>query len=336
VSCGDYRPFKESLTDADGGYAFEVFRAQAQGLTEGVGDRCFRAEVEFRSGSRASTVLPRLYGPETLPGLPDWQPAMTLDAGVLAFTPVAPLPAEETLDGEQLTHRLEARTADGGLAWAQDDRLLRVAGLEAPRAERVPLTFDDAVLVEDEAVTVRLRARVVGVVEAEGPFGGGRGFGSPVEVDGAGTLSLPARAAPPTRGLPCVGFGAPCALTDGALEPREPAGQVTALALDFPTPLVPRWLVVRGLEVDSPLLGVQLLALDGGVAAQAQYLAAESLWDPVAAPRDEPLPDGGVLRQGEARLRFLAIPLDAGVPVGGVRVTEPVGLRRAAELSVVE
>lgn len=336
AACGDYRSFKETVTDADGGFSFEVFRAQAQALVEGLEDRCFRAEVDFSSGARASTVVLRLFGPETLPVLPDWRPAMSLDAGSLFFTPVAPLPAEEALDGEQVTHRLEARTVDGGLAWRQDDRVLVVAGREEPRAVRVPLTFDEALLVEDEALTLRLRGRVVGMFEAEGPFGGGRGFANPVEVEASEAIAVAARAAPPTRGLPCADYGSPCALTDGALAPQEPERSGNALVLELPTPLAARWLVLRGLETESPLLGVQLTGVDGGAVLQSQYLAPESLWDPVDAPRDVPLPDGGVRRAGEERLRFVAIPLDAGAPVTRVRVSEPVGLRRAAELSVLE
>jgi hypothetical protein len=334
--CGGFAPFKEAVTDADGGYSFEVFRAQAQGLTEGVGDRCFRAEVEFASGARSSTTVQRLIGPVSLPPLLDWRPGLQLDAGLVTFAPVAPLTDGSSPEGDQVTHRLEARTADGGLAWRQDDRVLLVTGAEAPRPSRVPLTFDDAALVEDEALTLRLRARVVFVQSGEVLFGGALGFAAPVEVEAAEAVLVAGRSAPPTRGLPCPGYGSPCALTDGALEPREPVGPSAALSLDFPTPLVPRWLVVRGLETESPLLGVQLTGVDGGAVLQSQYLAPESLWDPVDAPRDVPLPDGGVLRWGEARLRFLAIPLDAGVPVAGVRVSEPVGLRRAAELSVLE
>ncbi len=337
--CGELKPFKDAITNADGGFVFEVFRAQAQSLTGFTTNFCFRVEAQFASGSRATTVVPQLFGPQTLPDLPDWRPLMQLDAGVVAFAPLSPLPEVEGFEGTQLTHRLEARTADGGLAWRADDRVMAF-GERTP--QRVPLRFDEAVLAEDEAVTVRLRARLTAPVD-EAPGGPGPGPGEPrrsfapvVEAEAGEALVVAGRAAPPSRGLSCAPLPAPCALTDGELTPVELGEGVTTVVLDLPTPLAVRWVVLRGLETTAGILAVQLGTADGGVAPFVQQVLPQSLWLPVTEVVHVPLPDGGVLGLGEPEPIFVAVPLPAGEPAWRVQVSVPGGVRRLAEVSVLE
>lgn len=332
-SCAQYAAFKETRTNADGRYVFEVFRAQAQGLTDGRDDRCFKIEVEFASGSRASAGLRRLFGPETMPVLPDWRPGMWLDAGTLGFTPiVVPLPGD-TLEGDLVTHRLEARTEDGGLAWRQEDLVAEVSD-EVVDPRRVPLTFEPALLVEDQALTLRLRANVLArPVEGSRDFGG-RALALPVEVEAGELLRLPARSAPPSRGSPCEGVV--CALTDGdyrasllsSLSPTE-------VTVTFAAPLTPRWVVLRGLVQFGGPLELQLTGADGGTVFSQPVPFLGFSW-PTADPlADSELEDGG-LSTHEGRTRFVAVPIDAGVLASGLRLGGTVRVPWLGEVSVLE
>lgn len=334
--CDGLRDFKEAVTDAEGRFGFDVFRAQAQSLNDFGSGFCFLVEAGFTSGARATVELPLLFGPVDLPELPDWRSELALDDDAVRFTPVLPLPAEETFAGPQVTHRLEGRLADGSLAWQADDRLFDFAQQALTRAT---LRFDPAVLVEDEPVTLRLRARVDLPVEGGGggPFGGGA-FVLGYEAEAPEALALPARSSPASRGLPCPPLLEPCPFTDGSFEVLEPVGALTGVSVELPVPATPRWLVVRALETSAPLVGVVGGLSDGGVTAPMQHVLPVSAWAPGFGGGGGviELPDGGLLPVPGSVAAWTALPLAFDEPVTSVRLSVPLGVDRLAEVSLVE
>jgi hypothetical protein len=332
--CEGLRDFKETRTDATGAYSFDVFRAQAQSLSDFSPIFCFRLEAVFRSGARARVELPALLGPITLPTLPDWQSGLSLDGdGGVRFSSALPLPADERLEGVQLTHRLEGLLADGGVSWRQDDRVLSI---ERMAPERVPLFFAPEVLVEDEPVTLGLRARVEPRVEPdEDPLGGSRlilGF----EVFAPESVALPPRAAPLSRGVPCPPLLEPCPFTDGLVGREQVVGALTRLSLELPAPGAPRWLVLRGLETPAPLVAVELGFEDGGASTPLQHALPVSLWGIAEGGGLIALPDGGVLPGPADVASWSVVRLPDAADVARVTLSAPLGIGGLGELSLVE
>lgn len=336
-SCTDARPFKETQVDAEGNFTFDVFRAQAMKLTGGA-PFCFRVETTFASGSVVSTELLALSGEESLPPFPDWRAQPRRVDGVLLFEPVRPLPEVESFETDQLAHRAEWRTADGGLAWAADDL---VTGFDADTMALVPLRrplgFTDAAL-EDFSGTVVLHARTTIVAAEETAFGNRSAH--TLELQSGQTLPLAGQRTPFSRGLSCPPQADPCPLTDGALTPVDAGnslGTNTVLTFTLPAPALLSELVLRGVETDALLMGVQLLDADGGTLWLVQHELPTSLWNaglPSFVLR--PSRDGGVEFSPRSAPHFISVPLDAGVPVSEVRVGFAGGVESLSELSLFE
>ena len=272
-----------------------------------------------------------------LPPFPDWRAQPTRVDGVLHFEPLAPLPAEESLEGDQLAHRAEWVTEDGGLAWLADDRFLSADG---PTPLRQAMPFEDVVL-EDFTGTVQLTARLTSVSTSVGPFGGSS---STIEVRSGQTLHFAGTRTPVSRGLPCPTLGTPCPLTDGDLTPADAGVQVVTLAL--PTPAALSAVVVRGASAGgfatgSGLMAVLLKDADGGLLSVVQQPLPLSLWNggaPTMVRR--PRRDGGMVDvnagvEVESEPRYVVIPLDGGV-VGSVSVGMAGGVDRISEVSLFE
>jgi len=336
-TCSDAKPFKETQVDAEGKYSFDVFRAQAMKLTGG-SPFCFRVETTFPSGSVVSTELLGLSGEESLPPFPDWRAQPSRVDGVLRFEPVTPLPAVESFEGDQVAHRAEWRTEDGGLAWAADDL---VGGFDATSMALVPLRqplgFGDAAL-EDFSGTVVMHARTTVVGTEEGPFGN-RNVRT-LELQSGDTLPLAGTRTPISRGLPCPEFGSPCPLTDGLLssvDAGNTGGPTTVMIFTLPAPTVLSELVLRGVETDALLMGVQLLDADGGTLSLVQHELPSSLWN-ASVPSFvlRPSRDGGVEFAPRSDPRFVSVPLDAGVPVSALRIGFAGGVDSVSELSLFE
>jgi hypothetical protein len=325
--CDDATAFKETTTDEAGNFSFDVFRAQAQKLT-GFGQFCFRVETDFPSQSLAFADL-RLDTETTLPTFPDWRAQPRLENGVVHFEPLTPLPAEETLEGDQLVHRAEWLTADGGVAWVMDDRFIDP---QTGMLVRVPMPLDDAAL-EDFSGSVRMRAQLSKFEAALGPFGGS---GSLIEARSGETLQLTGSRIPVSRGLACPALGTPCPLTDGRLDAAD-AGTSQSLTLTLSTPVPLSAVVVRGAETDALLVGVLLKDADGGALPLVQYLLPTSTWNGGAPSfMRRPRRDGGFDVLQQSSTRYFVVALDASVPISSVTVGFAGGVSSVAEISLFE
>lgn len=319
------RPFKTASAGADGGFSFEVFRAQAQSLTR-ASAFCFRAEVAFPSGSTARLDFTGLAGPLDLAPMRDWRPAMHLDGGVLAFEPAMPVPAALPGVGSgQLTHRLQVWTADGGLVWQADDQVLTTV-------DRLPLVLDGPRL-EDFAGTARLSAFALELPQVD-PLH----LGPPVTFAGntfmsAGQgLAVAGKVTPPSRGLPCPALGSPCPLTDGDLTPVR-LRDTTTLTLHLPVARQVSAVVLRGARVVSPT--VTVLALDQAAAALPPQVVELPLGlQDLQTPPVDLLPDGGVGQSLGYRV-WAVVPLDFGAPLSGLTLDFGVGVFEIAEVTLL-
>lgn len=328
TSCAEAKPFKETVADEAGNFSFDVFRAQATQLT-GLGQFCFRVETTFPSGTYAFSDLLGLGGEVSLPTFPDWRAQPSRVDGVLHFEPAAPLPPEESFEGDQLVHRAEWYTEDGGLAWVADDRVsTSVDG--APVPTRQAMVFDELVL-ENFSGLVTLRARLTTTEEVVGPFGAGA---TTVELHSGDRLRLVGLRQPASRGFECPAVGTPCPLTDGDLTPVDAGTLVVQLTL--PMPKMISSVVVRGAETQS--LGLQLVADDGGLLPLVlPEVFSTSMWNGgLQNVVGVPQPDGGVEFESRSDPRFVALRFDAGIPVSEVRVGFPGGVSRISEISLVE
>lgn len=332
-TCSEAKPFKETTTDEAGNFSFDVFRAQAQKLT-GFGQFCFRVETTFPSGTTAFSDV-RIDSELTLPPFPDWRAQPSRVDGVLHFEPLAPLQAEESFEGDQLSHRAEWVTGDGGLAWVVDDHFFASDG-SAP--VRQPMGFEDVVL-EDFSGSVRLTARLTKVTSGVGPFGGGS---STIEVRSGQTLALTGTRPPISRGLPCPPLETPCPLTDGDLTEADAGVQTVTLTFPLPTPLSA--VVVRGAvshgngsNISPSAMAVLLMDPDGGVLSFVEQPTPLSLWNGGAPSMvRRPRRDGGVDFELQSDPRYVVIPLDGGM-VGSVSVWLLAGgVDRISEVSLFE
>ncbi|HEY1087880.1 MAG TPA: hypothetical protein VGE37_09305, partial [Archangium sp.] len=324
-TCANATAFKETTVNADGTYAFDIFRAQAQKLT-GFGQFCFRLETTFASGSSAFTDF-ELQSELQVPTIPDWRPQASLVDGVVRFTPVTNLSVEEGRT-EVLIHRERFVTQDGGVAWERDDRLF-----DFMSQEPVSALFElPEVAFEDFSGELEFRARLTVTPEVMGPFGDDRS--KLIEFRAGQTIPFTGTRTPFSRGLACPPFAAPCPLTDGALT-RTPGNAATRVVFFLPAPTPVSTIVLRGVETGVPLMGVLLGDADGGLVGQVQHELPTSTWSqfPEFVPVEG---DGGV---PEFRLMLPAaystIRLDGGV-VSAVVLTFPQGLDAISEVSLFE
>ena len=336
-SCTDAQPFKETTVDAAGNFSFDVFRAQAMKLTGG-SPFCFRVETTFPSGSTVSSELLAISGEETLPAFPDWRAQPSRVDGVLRFEPVQPLPAVESFEGPQLAHRAQWHTEDGGLAWAADDLVSAFDPVTMSLVPtRAPLQVDDFAL-EDFSGTAVLHARLTIIGTEENVFGNRSAH--TLELKSGDTLALAGHRAPISRGISCAPYADPCPLTDGALTPVD-AGVITGtnslMTFTLPAPTVLTAIVLRSVETDTLLMGVQLLDADGGALALVQQELPSSLWNAsVPSFMVRQRSDGGVEFAPRADPHFITIALDAGVSVSAVRIGFAGGVESWSEVSFFE
>jgi hypothetical protein len=215
-------------------------------------------------------------------------------------------------------HRAEWRTADGGLAWATEDRVLGFdlnTGSTTP--QRQPMEFSDEAL-EDFAGTVTLFARLSVEGNREGPFSTPS---ATLELRSGDTLAVSGTRTPFSRGLPCLEIATPCPLTDGKLDGVDGGAFAQPIIFTLPAPTSLSAVVVRGVETQAQLMGMQLVDADGGTLPIVQKLLPTSLWNagvPGFVVRE--LADGGVEFGPRSELRFFTVKFDAGVPVREVRM----------------
>ena len=241
---------------------------------------------------------------------------------MIRFEPVRPRPAVESFEGPQLAHRAEWRTEDGGLAWAADDY---VSAFDPVTMSLVPtralLQVNDFAR-EDFSGTAVLHARLTVIDAEENPFGSRSAH--TLEIKSGDTLALAGHRTPMSRGLSCPPYADPCPLTDGALTPVD-AGVITGITslmtITLPAPTVLTSIVLRSVETDTLLMGVQLLDADGGALTLVQQELPSSLWNasvPTFMVRQRR--DGGVEFAPRADPHFINLSLDAGLSVSAVRI----------------
>ncbi len=339
---GKGQPFKEAFADSEGRYAFELLRGETTSFT-GFVSFCFRVETTFPSGSTAWMDLDGIPTELPLSPLRDWRPLLSVDAGVLQFEPVIPLPVEVPFvsdgpDGPKFTvalnHHAELTTTDGAVVWEADDRFQVFDG-GANYRETLPL---EAAHLEDFSGTLTLEAELFDYTVI--PFGISGFQLPPVQMRGL-PLSLAGATVPLSRGLPCTGFATPCPLTDGELALVD-AGFLEELTLTLARPAVLRTIVLRQateafrlrpVQSTAPRIAAVITIEDGGTLA-----VEDASKSPARRPRYSPpeyvlTPDGG---PSVLRTRFIAINVDAGGPAVSVRLFFGDGLVTITEVSLFE
>jgi len=345
--CGDdFVAFKETDADADGGYLFEIFRAQAESLSTGR-RFCFRASTEYASGTSAWGVTSDIEDETTFPLLPDWDAKLHVTFGVdfypdggahsssnFSFFPVA---FQQPSDFAFLPrHSVTLTDADGGVQWRQGDSVVIDGALQL---QLNPLNADERITKEFGGGTLRATGSYTRASQViDGLNADVRVRWSPTVFATSGnTLFIEGPAQiPPSRGAACDGY-ATCPFTDGELNAVELAD--SNVTLRFPAPVAASLLVIRGLvtlnpergrdePIDQQFVIVAANNADGGGVSTfpgvGGVLASATLNHDFDGPTIHP--DGGV---AEYPPTYLAIPLYPSEPVstvhlqlGGLRVEE--------------
>jgi hypothetical protein len=319
--------FKQTIADADGGYGFEVFRAQAQNL----GDQasyCFRIDTAFASGGLAWSDVQIATLTRVAP-LRDWRPEPRLESGALQLSPPIPLPELDPSATQvpMLEQQALLVTADGGVVWkasdwAQSDPALGPA--------RQPIQVDELRL-EDFSGALTLRAHLQEYLEPDTLLGG-TGTWSATDLRSGQQLAFSGSRIPLSRGWPCPEVATPCPLTDGDLAAVD-LGQAPSVSLDLPAATALSWLVLRGVETTSPTVAVQLTLEDGGLSEPLLSMLPISGFEEATGGSGQLLEDGGWV-QPTLPPAYAVIALDAGAPVRRVSVHFPGSLSRIQELSL--
>lgn len=311
TSCGEWKELERAFTDSDGGYAFEVFRAQTIKFTTGQ-TSCFRVDTNFVSGAHVSATMFALASEAQVPLLADWDPIPYSDGERINFEPY-----RQPTDAGVFMIRHVMSLHDGvRQVWRATDAQWTERGFV-----KVPMDLDarifqqfdafvemSATYVQSDALENPLEELVVlPRVEVEFPYRWHFG----VE-----------RIRPASSGAPCD-FMRLCALTDGQLH-TESLRQMPWMQINFPEPVKPELVVVRALVVHGNIVKISGVLADQKVVELATYRLSRELDD---APR--PLRDGG----SEPGPNFFSVRLDAGVEFRALRL-EAEGLVSAQEVSV--
>jgi hypothetical protein len=312
--------FKEARVQQDGGYRFQVYRAEGQPLNNAA-QFCFRVETTFPSGSSAWSDLNALLLDNPVAPLRDWQTVPYVDGGRVVFEPVIPLPPDDfrsfqdpTPPARQLDHEVEL-VSDAGTIWrTSDDRFDLVDG--GARYERQPLQLDEE-RVEDFAGVLQLRATLTDyTLRSQYAF---------YDLSLPGVVMRPpldplvqGATVPLSRGLPCPPFASPCPFTDGSLELVD-GGREPSLVVVLPATTALRTLLLRDLGVFRGEVHVEQTLEDGGLWSTIDGTVTGSRG---ISSEFITLPDGGFAGLTNS---YRAIDLDAGAAVTRVTLTFPNG-----------
>ncbi|PZR03694.1 MAG: hypothetical protein DI536_35580, partial [Archangium gephyra] len=255
--CTDWKRLKTVDAGDDGSFTLDVFRAQATNIAT-YELYCFKVETTYDNGAHLSSTMEQLVTQVELLDFPRWEPNLRREDGGFRFEPIHAQRDDGTLI---VQHTLEVKRNEQTL-WRTTD-----LGLGGFSATPMPRTLvDDPRIYEEFAGTASLKGYF-----AEIPMG----IEQPIDldelvlrppVDGTTTetLALPRTVTPPSRGAACPSLGAPCRLTDGALEGVELDGAQT-VTIEFAQPVKPSLIVVRALVTNSPVVGAFGTLRDGGV-----------------------------------------------------------------------
>lgn len=327
--CDDAEPFKQTRLDADGGFIFEVFRAQTRHL--GSGDRnCLRVQTLFVSGARAHADI---FSPEfvtTVDHFIDWQPELHRDGGEWSVS--SAMPSLMNATGRSfVAHRLVLETDDGGIAWAADD-LVRFLSLTMETMPNVRVALrDDHAAWNEFAGTLAVKAQYLDRQSSSLDVVNVDLDGTIVEVRAPQRVVFDGGFVPPSRGVACPPLASPCPLTDGALEPFWV--QVPSFTLKFDAPLSVHRAVLRGVyqRQVTQLFGE---LEDGGVVELGVVPMSARAFVVPERPFPFPLPqgDGGAFFVESPE--FIVVDLDAGAPLRSVTFTRASRWGVLSEVSV--
>lgn len=276
-------PFAETTTDAQGAYGFEVFRAQAQSLTNFT-PYCFRVRAVFPSGAESHVDLEQINDRVQVPALRDWVPNPRLEGDELRFTPLLEDLGVDLRAERYVLHRSSFHIANDVTMWRADDVVIADAGTDGTDLQlaRTPLSYPPEVF-EDFAGTLRLEGRIVYTGNDDGGSLFTGSFAGSVYVTPAQSLDVGGNLVPLNRGLT-----------------RQPPviGGIPGVTYTFPDEQRVSTLVLR----DTTLTGgvfVGGLTADGGQVGPIELSARQSAWDLYSFPIFEMGEDGGFSqRQG--------------------------------------
>ncbi len=329
AQCDDGAPFMQTKVDSDGGFSFEVLRAQTRHL--GSGDRnCLRIQTSFASGARAHADIFAAEFVTTVARFIDWQPDVHRDGGEWLVS--SAMPSLMNAQGRSfVAHRLVLETDDGGIAWAADDLVrFRSPTTQLPPTTRLALR-DDLAAWNEFAGTLTVKAQYFDRPSSSLDVVNVDLDGTVVEVHARHRVAFDGGFVPPSRGVECPPLASPCALTDGVLESfwiQEPS-----FTLKFDAPRSVHRAVLRGVyQQQATQLSGELE--DGGVVdlgiAPVSSRVFEVPWRPFPLPR--PQGDGGVLFVPSPE--FIIVDLDAGAPLRSVTFTSSSRWGVLSEVSV--
>lgn len=228
------RTVKRATTSADGGYSFSLTGGETQTAFGNARSFTLSTGAREQSGPVVTATFRIQTAALVLPDLQLWQPAVTVAAGRIGWSPAAP--------GE---YRVVVEDTAGQLVWSFD----------SPRTEVV---FDPR-LLEDTAGSLAVAARTTTTAE-----------GTSVSIQRqSGRVAYRSAAGPPlSRGRPCTLAAAaasvtPCPLTDGNFVNRLPPATTTTapgattapptsdtVTVDLGRPAEVSLIVVRGCSCD--------------------------------------------------------------------------------------
>ena len=321
-------PLMLTSTAADGTYAFEVLRAQAQSLTT-FQSFCFEVRAHFDSGAESFTTIHSLDGKKEVATLYDWQPHPRFEGEVIHFEPVVPASDAGLQASVVALHRAQV-VSGGDVVFESYDWLASVDGDGGvPTALRLPPEA-----LEDFSGEVKLEARIRTAQSDSELFGGG-----PVEdamVQTTDRLPVMGTERSLIRGLPCSPEGLDlCALNDGELSMAVFGGSINALPrVTLPVARPVRAVVLRGVTAIFNRAVLTGVTPDGGAAGPFAFEWQSPVWKVDEFQQQQPrgLPDGG-FEFPQLSGDFVVLPVDAGV-LKRLQLDFPGGLLSAEEVSV--
>lgn len=239
----DQMQLRSTVTPDGGAFSFDLVRAEVESLSS---DDVWWTQVwaQFSSGTIAWTELAWYPQRVELPPFYDWRPGVTIDGGVVRFTPI--VPADGECEGRsRVVHAVTLSTSQGTL-WEQSDVLARPAADGGTLLERAPIVLTDDML-EDGLVTFSLRAKRV---DCDAPFPGLRDA-PPYRLTtswwGAAHGSLTGTRRAVSRGARCpeVSPSGGCHLTDGSMNFTGLPRPTTRFRLELAAPASIRTVLLR-------------------------------------------------------------------------------------------
>ncbi len=226
--CTEGEPYQQVTSDADGGWAVQLYRGELELPTQSRSGRCVEWAATFASGARTRLSFTRIFSVARLPPLFEWSAGFALDGGVLQFDPLetpdrlAELDSQSVFSGVGVTHEVTL-SAQGQTVLHTSD-VVPPAPMQAAAVLRAPIALPDWI-TEDFDARLTAVAQEAQSVDATTSSLAGEG-GAPVIVAHvpSAKLELKGTRVPVSRGAACPPLADPCVLTDGQLAPVSLSG----------------------------------------------------------------------------------------------------------------